>query len=76
MFVSRAGKELSEEGAQALAFLRMNGSSDAADRVLEVKGYHAGTSDIAAFSDKFSPAQHAKDLMAAQGDAMAKRMGG
>jgi hypothetical protein len=75
MFVARAGKELSEEGVQALMFLRSNGSPDAANLVMESKGHMAGVSDIRDFSDKFSPAAHAKDLMATQADMISKRLG-
>ncbi len=75
MFVARAGKELSEEGVQALMFLQANGSRDVARDVLEGKSHMAGVADIRDFSDKFSPAAHAKDMMAHQNEAIAKRMG-
>lgn len=76
LFVSIAGKELNSEALRTILFLQQNGSSDLALEVLRMKMYQASPNDLSKFIDKLSPAQHAKDMMAAQAEQMASRMKG
>ena len=57
-------------------FFEANGSADLAASVLAKKMYQASPGELAKFIEKLSPAQHAKDMLAAQTEARAASMKG
>jgi hypothetical protein len=74
LFVGLAGSELNQAGVQALMFLQGNGSSDIAVGILKAKRHMTSAHDIKDIIEKLSPAQHAKDMLAAQTEARSSMM--
>lgn len=76
LFVMNAGKELSGDALRLVLFLEQNGSRDLAVAVMQKKSFQASASDMHKMVEKLSPAQHAKDMLAAQTEARAASMKG
>ncbi len=74
LFVGLTGSELNQEGVQVLMFLQGNGSADVAVGILKAKRHMTSAGDIKDIIEKLSPAQHAKDMLAAQTEARASTM--
>ena len=76
LFTRISGKELSSDALHCLMFFEANGSSDLAASILAKKMYQVSPGELAKFIEKLSPAQHAKDMLAAQTEARAASMKG
>lgn len=76
VFVDMVGRELSPDALKVLMPLQRNGSRALASELLSQKRYMTTSSDLTAFIKEFSPASHAKDMIAAQTEARAAAMKG